>query len=45
MIGSYLQGEDEYLTAMAVLALAENRGAEALDLLLATLEQVSKEIT
>jgi len=43
IVKPYLRSNDEYLTSIAALALAENRGAEVLDLLLEILEQAVRE--
>ena len=43
IVKPYLEGDDEYLSAIAALSLAENLRAEALDLLLEALERVPEE--
>ena len=43
IVKPYLEGDDDYLSAIAALSLAENLGSEVLDLLLETFAHVSKE--
>jgi len=43
VVGPYLSGKDEYLSAITALSLAENLGVEVLDLLLETLENLHGE--